>query len=228
MKKKLLAGLFAIVFALSLTACDDDTPKDKTPDPSAPVASQPSDNPSTVEPPASNPEPEVSTPAPEVSNPTTPSTPNNSTDAQNITKEQAKQIALDHAKLTAANIKFFEIELDRNDKDVLLYEIEFSVGTDRYDYEIKALDGTILSAEKNDKNILETNYKKIGEAKAKEIALNHAKLAEADISRYKIEFDVDDGVPSYEIEFVSGGYEYEYDINAADGKIIKSEKEFAD
>ncbi len=209
--KKLLAGLLAIIFALSLAACDGEAPSKNNPTTSAPSASQPSSDTST---PDTTPEPEPST--------------SDGTISQSINQEKAKEIAFAHAKLTEADISHLEIEVDRNDKGVVLYEIEFNAGNDHYDYDISVRDGTILNAEKNDKNILETTYKKIDEAKAKEIALAHAKLAAADISRYKIEFDVDDGIPSYEIEFFAGGYEYEYDINAADGTIIKSEKEIVD
>ncbi len=145
-----------------------------------------------------------------------------------IDRARAKEIALNHAKLKEADIKGFEIELDRSDKGVLLYEIEFRNGLDKYEYDILAENGQILNAEKNDINILETAYKKISEEKAKEIALNHAGLKESDIAQYRIEFDVDDGVPSYEIEFKHGKYEYDYDINSSDGTIIKSEKEFND
>lgn len=142
-----------------------------------------------------------------------------------IDQASAKEIALNHANIKEADIKGFEIELDRNDKGVLLYEIEFRSGVDKYEYDILAENGKILSAEKNDINILETTYKKISEAKAKEIALNHAGLNESDIAQYRIEFDVDDGVPSYEIEFRKGNYEYDYDIDAVSEKILKYEKD---
>lgn len=68
----------------------------------------------------------------------------------------------------------------------------------------------------------------IGEAQAKETALNHAGLSEGDIRKYKAELDYEDGVRVYEIEFKSGEYEYSYDIDAATGAIIKSEKEIDD
>ncbi len=67
------------------------------------------------------------------------------------------------------------------------------------------------------------NY--IGEAKAKEIALNHAGVAAEDISRYEIEMEHDKGVMVYDIEFYVGDVEYEYDIDAVTGKIVSFEKE---
>lgn len=58
----------------------------------------------------------------------------------------------------------------------------------------------------------------IGEDKAKEIALNHANVT--NITNYKIELDFDD-VMVYEIEFKANNKEYDYEINATTGKIIK-------
>ncbi|HCE34134.1 MAG TPA: peptidase, partial [Clostridiales bacterium] len=40
-----------------------------------------------------------------------------------------------------------------------------------------------------------------------------------------IELDFDDGIYVYEVEFVSGGYEYEYEIDAKTGRILNFEKE---
>ena len=42
---------------------------------------------------------------------------------------------------------------------------------------------------------------------------------------YEFEIDYDRDDNKYEVEFKSGGYEYSYDINAATGEILKSEKE---
>ena len=44
----------------------------------------------------------------------------------------------------------------------------------------------------------------------------------------KNEFDRDDGRAVYEIEFKHGAYEYEYEIDALTGEVIKSEKDIDD
>ena len=59
--------------------------------------------------------------------------------------------------------------------------------------------------------------KDIGEAAAKQIALEHAGVAEADASHLWVSRDYDDGRLEYEVEFFSGSKEYDYDIDAADG-----------
>lgn len=71
--------------------------------------------------------------------------------------------------------------------------------------------------------------KDIGEAAAKQIALEHAGVAEADASYLWVSRDYDDGRLEYEVEFFSGSKEYDYDIDAADGSILSfdSETEFA-
>ena len=65
---------------------------------------------------------------------------------------------------------------------------------------------------------------KVDEARAKEIALNHAGVKAADATVTKSKLDYEDGRQVYEIEFyVSGssGYtEYDYEIEAATGKIV--------
>ena len=64
----------------------------------------------------------------------------------------------------------------------------------------------------------------IGEAKAKDIALKHAGASESKIYDYSIDFDSDGGILVYEIEFNTKNYEYEYDVNAKTGEIVKNEK----
>lgn len=59
---------------------------------------------------------------------------------------------------------------------------------------------------------------------AKEIALKDAGLSEADVTFQTVEYEYDDGITYYEIDFHSqingNGDKYEYDISATDGRII--------
>lgn len=68
----------------------------------------------------------------------------------------------------------------------------------------------------------------IGEDKAKEIAFAHAGITAQDIYFYEMDMDVEKGVMVYEIDFKCGGYEYEYDINAQTGDVVKNKKEIDD
>ena len=60
----------------------------------------------------------------------------------------------------------------------------------------------------------------IGTDKAKSIALNKAGVSAKNANFTKAKLDKDDGVYVYEIGFVSGAYEYDFEINAKSGKII--------
>jgi len=68
----------------------------------------------------------------------------------------------------------------------------------------------------------------IGDAAAKEAALAHAGLKESAVTYLTVEKDIENGVTVYEVEFHSGGYEYDYEIDAVTGKILKSDKEIDD
>lgn len=67
------------------------------------------------------------------------------------------------------------------------------------------------------------NY--IGMEKAKNIAINHAGVQASQVRWDDTEFDTDDGVPHYELEFDVGENEYEYDVHAVTGNIIKYEQD---
>jgi uncharacterized membrane protein YkoI len=62
----------------------------------------------------------------------------------------------------------------------------------------------------------------IGEQKAKEIALTHAKVTENNLTDFEIEMDYEKGIMVYEVDFDFNHFEYEYEINALTGEIIRS------
>ena len=63
----------------------------------------------------------------------------------------------------------------------------------------------------------------IGEERAKAIALAHAGAKADEILGYELEMDYERGAMIYELEFDWNGREYEYDIDANTGEILKSE-----
>lgn len=63
---------------------------------------------------------------------------------------------------------------------------------------------------------------------ARDIALRHAGLSANDVRGLRVEFDYDDGRPEYDVDFRSGGYEYDYEIHAETGDIITWDKELDD
>lgn len=144
--------------------------------------------------------------------------------SSSISKSKAKSIALKDAGLSASQIYDYEIELDR-DNGTLHYDVSFEYNGKDYDYEINAKSGKIISVEKPKAT---SSTAKISKSKAKSTALKHAGVKAADISRYQIELEKDDGVWKYEISFNKGYVEYDYTINAENGKILHSEKDIDD
>ena len=68
----------------------------------------------------------------------------------------------------------------------------------------------------------------IGDEAAKAAALAHAGLAAGDVTSLKVELDLNDAVVHYDVEFKSGGKEYDYDIDATSGAVLKSESKIDD
>ena len=68
----------------------------------------------------------------------------------------------------------------------------------------------------------------IGHAKAKSIALAHAGVSENQAYDMDIELDDEDGTLVYEVEFKFGNMEYDYEIDAASGTVLKHEAELDD
>ena len=64
--------------------------------------------------------------------------------------------------------------------------------------------------------------------KAQEIALTQANVNAADAVFDDKEFDHDDGTPIFELEFTANGNEYEYDIHAVTGKVVRAEHKILD
>lgn len=158
-----------------------------------------------------------------------------------IGEGRAKEIALEHAGVTVENVTFAKTEKEREDKRII-YDIEFySKDKKEYDYEIDAATGEILSYDSDaenytpsaESNITEGNSaalsgeitaQDITEAKAKEIALAKVPGAkEGDIREFKKERD--DGTDKYEGKIYYEKQEYEFEIDARSGEILKWEVE---
>ena len=82
-------------------------------------------------------------------------------------------------------------------------------------------------------NVNNTNNNKyISEAKAKEKALSDANLKENEVSELSVELDYNDddnnGNTIYEVSFKNGQQEFDYDIDATNGKILNKNVEIDD
>ena len=142
-----------------------------------------------------------------------------------IGEERAKEIALNHAGLTASGVTFVRSHLDWDDGRAQ-YEVEFYANNTEYDYDIDATTGDIRSYDYDAEyytpsttaaNTSSTSY--IGEERAKEIALDHAGLTASGVTFVRSHLDWDDGRAQYEVEFYANNTEYDYDIDATTGDI---------
>lgn len=69
------------------------------------------------------------------------------------------------------------------------------------------------------------NPQALTEEQASQIALDYVGYAADQITRLHTEYEIDDGMPQYDIEFHQGDWEYEFEIHAEDGRIISYDKD---
>ena len=137
-----------------------------------------------------------------------------------ITEDQAREIALAYAGLTAEEVTFLKTKLDRDDGR-LVYDVEFyTADYTEYDYEIDAADGTVLSSDFDAEGYTAPadSATAITADQAKEIALAEVPGATVD-DIYEFELDRDDGRLEYEGAIWYDGTEYEFTIDGYSGAI---------
>ncbi len=164
---------------------------------------------------------------------------NKSSSANYIGEQKAKEIALKHAGVSESSAKELEAELDR-ENGTYIYDVSFKSSGYEYDYDINATTGEIVRSDREadddyrtDNNKSSSNNKTssnsaanyIGEQKAKQIALKHAGISESSTKELEAELDHENSTYIYDVSFKSSGYEYDYEVNALTGEIIRSEKE---
>ena len=154
--------------------------------------------------------------------------PSPSVGPEGVTADQAKEIALNHAGLTADQVTFIRAQLDRDDGRQV-YDVEFYDGSyTEYDYEIEVSTGTILSYDHDADhynppaaNTGSGTTTSITADKAKEIALNHAGLTAGQVTFVRAQLDWDDGRQVYDVEFYDSDHtEYDYEIDASSGAVL--------
>ena len=137
-----------------------------------------------------------------------------------ITEAQARQIALDHAGLSASQVTFLKSSLDYDDGRQV-YDVEFySSDYTEYDYEIDAATGAILSYDSDAEGYAPptANTTAITADQARQIAL--AEVPGATVNDiYEFELDRDDGRLEYEGTIYYNGMEYEFTIDGYSGAI---------
>lgn len=147
---------------------------------------------------------------------------------QNIAGKDKSLDADSLAKLTISELTQVVIENNIDISDVADYDRDDSIWENIEE-----------SIEETDENKAEQDYASnsdpvskptglIAKDRAKEIALNHAGVSENEVYGFSLEPDYDDGFTKYDIEFSVGSFEYEYELDARTGNILKSEKDIDD
>ena len=172
-------------------------------------------------------------------------------DSAYIGVEAAKSAAFAHAGLDAAQVTMGEVDFDYEDGR-MVYELEFYASGAEYEYDIDASTGAVVKfsqeggrtqtgssagsggASGNVSSGAGSGTAQsgaggtatdIGREAALAAALNHAGVSRDQVYDLEVQRDRDDGRLEYEIEFKTGGWEYEYTISAADGTILDYERD---
>ena len=160
--------------------------------------------------------------------------------AMPIGRDAAAYAAEQYAGTTALDSVTAEVDPEL-DESPAHYEVELHTQWGEFEYLVDAYTGKVLSGQKDlpttvsaqneaakpsgQKPAPSGTAQDIGYAKAKSIALNHAGVSESKAYDMDIELDEEDGKLVYEVEFKSGGMEYDYEIDAATGTILQQETE---
>lgn len=141
-----------------------------------------------------------------------------------ITEDQAKQIAFDHAQVKEEDLTNLKVKKDFDD-GVSIYEVDFQAANKQYEYDIKAADGQILSTdfEIDDDYVDPNTQTAVSEADAKAAAL--ARVEGASDSDIRIQLQRDDGQLVYEGTIIYNNTEYDFEINAETGDFLSWEQD---
>ena len=157
-----------------------------------------------------------------------------------IGKDKALEIAMAASGFSADEV-YTETDSDL-DETHAHYDVEIKHNGTEYEYKIDAYTGEILGtkeeadddthrAETKEQNppieakLITESGSEISLDEAKEIALSYAGVKSEEAVFTKAKLDYDDGRAEYELEFIVGNTEYEYDIDASTGEVISSSVE---
>ena len=172
-------------------------------------------------------------------------------DSAYIGVEAAKSAAFAHAGLDAAQVTTDEVDFDYEDGR-MVYELEFYADGAEYEYDIDASTGAVVKFSQEGGRTQTSSSAgsggasgnvssgsgsgtaqsgaggtaaDIGREAALAAALSHAGVSQDQVYNLEVKREYDDGRLEYEIEFKTGGWEYEYTISAADGTILDYERD---
>ena len=153
-----------------------------------------------------------------------------------ITRQEALSVALVHANVTEDQIRDLETDLDW-EQGKRIWEVDFDHEGTEFEYDIDAYTGEILKSRTqppkqaapaeqpttSKTTITTQTEKKLTRDEAKAIALKHAGVST--VYDLDVELDKEKGILVWEVDFEVSGMEYEYEIDAYSGKILRFHKE---
>lgn len=141
-----------------------------------------------------------------------------------ISVNEVKNIVFKSAGVKENSVSNLEIEFDYDDS-IMVYDVEFISNNIEYDYEVDAISGKIVKSEIENNNKSNDNVSNnyLSKNRIKDIAIKKANVK--DYYDYDIEFEYKSGKAIYEVEFETNDKEYDIEIDALSGNIIKCEVE---
>ena len=138
--------------------------------------------------------------------------------------------AIAESGLREGDLTNYEIKFDGRGY-MPTYRVELETNAGGMDIDFDAKTGEIIDVrEKSWKHtrtkLVISDYDVIEDVEAMGIALEDADLSMDDLDRFELELHTKRGELVYSVELKSGMNEYEYDLRAADGTILKRETDF--
>ena len=155
---------------------------------------------------------------------------NNYNNVTSMTEEEAKSIALQRAGKSDNEVTFTRVKKDR-ENGITVYDIYFYDSEKEYELSIDVNTKEVVVYKEdylkidNSSNNTTVDNGYIGVERAKQVAAEHAGLNISDVVFSKAELDVDYNISTYEIEFYYNYSEYDYEIDAVTGEILKYERD---
>ena len=145
-----------------------------------------------------------------------------------VTEEEAKKIALEDAGYTEEDVTGIRIKQDRDDgRDI--YEVDFYVQAEEFDYDIDIASGQILSRDYD----IDEDFNNSGSGQSADGVISQEEAVKIVLDRVqgatendvRISLDQDDGRQIYEGEIYYNQTEYEFELNAQTGEVLEWSEE---
>ena len=138
--------------------------------------------------------------------------------------------AIAESGLNEGDLTNYEIKFDGRGY-MPTYRVELETNAGGMDIDFDAKTGEIIDVREKSwmhtrTKLVISDYNVIDDAQAMGIALRDAGLSMDDLDRYELELHTKRSELVYSIELKSDTKEYEYDLRAADGTILKRETDF--